>query len=68
MYQVFPANIKFYHNFLIKACQEKDLDAIQRLIEFFSVYYPNFIDLKDSGMLNSALHIVASNGYFVNKF
>ncbi|CAF0764926.1 unnamed protein product [Brachionus calyciflorus] len=64
MYQVFPSSIKFYHNFLIKACVEKELEAVKRLVEFFQVYYPNFIDLKEPSMQNTALHICAAHGYF----
>lgn len=64
LYQVFPSDINFYHNFLLKSCLEKKFSSIQRLIEFFSVYYPNFINLKDKNTQNSALHICASHGYF----
>lgn len=64
LYQVFPSNVNFYHSFLLKACLEKKIESVQRLIEFFSVYYPDFINLKDKNNQNSALHICASNGYF----
>lgn len=50
----------------MRACLDKDMDAIRRLVEFFRVQYPRFIDLREPRTLNSALHVCASNGYFVN--
>ena len=49
----------------MKACHEKDIDAVKRLVEFFSKFNPNFINLKDHSQ-NTALHVAAQNGYFVN--
>jgi hypothetical protein len=55
----------FYHKFLITACQENELDTVERLHAFFSPIYPNFINLKEPGTLNTAAHYAASKGYFV---
>ena len=66
LYQVFPDNIAFYHDLLMKSCRERDIDSVQRLIEFFSKFNPSFINLKERSNGNSALHIAAQNGYFVN--
>ena len=64
MYQVFPTSIMFYHNFLIQACREKDFEAVQHLVEFFSSINPEFIDMREGGTLNTALHVASANGYF----
>ncbi len=66
LYQVFPSDMSFYHSFLIRACNENDLGAVKRLVSFFSVFQPSFINLKEPGSLNSALHIAAYQGFFVN--
>jgi hypothetical protein len=50
----------------MKSCRDKDLDAVKRLVEFFSKFNPNFINLKEHGSQNTALHVAAQNGYFVN--
>lgn len=63
-YQVFPSTLMFYHKFLIKACKEKDYDAVVHLVEFFKTSYPNFVNMREPGTLNTALHVAASNGYF----
>ena len=54
-YQVFPNNITFYHDLLMKSCQEKDIDSCQRLVEFFSKFNPTFINLKDRSSGNSGI-------------
>jgi ankyrin repeat protein len=64
LYQVFPNSIMFYHNFLIRACREKDFEAVQHLVEFFTPINPNFINLKESSTLNTAAHYASSLGYF----
>jgi hypothetical protein len=64
LYQVFPASLMFYHSFLMTSCLEKDMDAIRRLVEFFSDQ--NFLDLREPVALNTAVHVCASNGYFVS--
>jgi hypothetical protein len=66
MYQIFPSSVMFYHKFLIRACQENELDTVERLHSFFSQIYPNFINLKEPGTLNTAAHYAASKGFFVN--
>ena len=68
LYQVFPNSIKFYHDQLMKSCREKDIDAVQRLVEFFSKFNPNFINLKEQNTSFTALHVAAENGYFVIFF
>jgi len=65
LYQVFPNNITFYHDQLMKSCREKDIDGVQRLVDFFSKFNANFINLKEQSTSLSALHVVAQNGYFV---
>lgn len=65
MYQIFPASIMFYHKFLITACQENELETVKRLNQFLADIYPNFINVREPGTLNSAAHYAASNGYFV---
>lgn len=65
LYQVFPSSLMFYHSFLMSACLDKDMEAIKRLVEFFSGQNSNFIDLREPNSLNTAAHICSSNGYFV---
>ncbi len=50
----------------MRACQEKNLDVIQRLVEFFLNFNPNFINMKEKSTSNTVLHIAAYNGFFVN--
>lgn len=63
-YQVFPSNISFYHNILLKAVQEKDFEAVKRMIDFFGKYNPTFINQADSASQNTALHLAAESGSF----
>lgn len=63
-YQVFPSNIAFYHNFLLKAVQDKDFEAVKRMVEFFSKYNSTFINLVEPSTQNTALHLAAETGYF----
>ncbi len=65
-YQVFPSLISTYHDMMMRACQEKNLDVIQRLVEFFIEFNPNFINMKEKTTSNTALHVAAYNGFFVN--
>ena len=65
MYQIFPSSVMFYHKFLITACQENELDTVERLYAFFSPIYPNFLNLKEPGTLNTAAHYAAAKGYVV---
>jgi ankyrin repeat protein len=64
LYQVFPSDIMFYHKFLLKAVREKDYEAVFHLIEFFNAMEMNFINLKEAGTLNTALHVAAANGFY----
>lgn len=66
LYQVFPSDISFYHAFLMNACHDKNTEAIKRLVDFFSTFQPTFINMKEKNFSNTALHIAAQNGYFVN--
>lgn len=61
-YQVFPTSSQFYHNFLLKAVQDKDYEAVKRMVEFFSKYNPSFINISATGSLNTALHLAAETG------
>ena len=64
LYQVFPLDLMFYNNLLIRACNDKDINAAKRLVGFFSRFKPEFINLKESLTHNTALHVAAANGFF----
>lgn len=61
---MFPTNIAFYHNFLLKAVLEKDFESVKRMIDFFSKFNASFINLIDPVTQNTALHLAAETGYF----
>jgi hypothetical protein len=68
LYQVFPSNISFYHKFLMQACEENALDTVQRIITFFIQDNIDFINMREDGTLNTALHVAVGNGFFVSHF
>ncbi|CAF0870949.1 unnamed protein product [Rotaria sordida] len=61
LYQVFPESLKFYHNFLLKACAEGHLDSVVHLVQFLQKLYPNFINLHESNSDNTALHVACKH-------
>ena len=65
LYQIFPSSICYFHDLFMRAIQEKNLDVVQRLLDFYQTAQPQFIDLKErTGAGNSALHVAAKNGFF----
>ncbi|CAF1164045.1 unnamed protein product [Rotaria magnacalcarata] len=57
LYQVFPDSLKFYHNFLLKACGEGHFDSVFHLVQFLQKLYPDFINMHEAHTLNTALHV-----------
>jgi ankyrin repeat protein len=48
----------------MKSIREKDYEAVQHLIEFFSSMEVDFINLREQGTLNTALHVATANGFY----
>ncbi|CAF2762566.1 unnamed protein product [Rotaria sp. Silwood2] len=63
LYQVFPESLKFYHNFLLKACAEGHLDSVLHLVQFLQKLYPDFINMHESNSENTALHIACKHNH-----
>ncbi|CAF0768923.1 unnamed protein product [Adineta steineri] len=61
LYQVFPDSLKFYHNFLLKACSEGYLDTVEHLLQFLQKLYPDFINMHEQNTLNTALHVACKH-------
>ncbi|UJR35409.1 hypothetical protein I4U23_028166 [Adineta vaga] len=63
LYQVFPDSLKFYHNFLLKACSEGHQDSVDHLLQFLQKLYPEFINMHDPNTLNTALHVACKHNH-----
>jgi ankyrin repeat protein len=48
----------------MKSVREKDYEAVQHLVEFFSTMDMDFINLRENNTLNSALHAATANGFY----
>ncbi|PAA55755.1 hypothetical protein BOX15_Mlig030254g2 [Macrostomum lignano] len=61
LYQVFPGTLEIWQNGLLKHAKEGNYHAIQKLITFFS-FVPDFINYREPGSLNTALHYACRYG------
>ena len=65
LYQVFPESLRFYHNFLLKACHDGHLDSVEHLVHFLQKLYPDFINMQEPTAMNTALHVACRQNHIV---
>ncbi|XP_019625385.1 PREDICTED: uncharacterized protein LOC109470757 [Branchiostoma belcheri] len=64
LYQVFPCSTLQWQRMMMKAGKEGDDEMMNKLVSFFRVSHPSFINSQEASTGNSVLHVASRAGHF----
>ncbi|XP_035681437.1 uncharacterized protein LOC118419201 [Branchiostoma floridae] len=64
MYQVFPCSTLQWQRMMMRAGKEGDDEMMNKLVSFFRVSHPSFINSQEANTGNSVLHVASRAGHF----